>query len=98
MNHENSRRRSGSQESANTTNSTTTSRTVTSDGKWDGYEGGNRSRVAESNTSQDKWHKQGAPKKTAVEKAMAAVQRSSEVPKHEQLQKDSDSDDSDYEM
>lgn len=96
--HEDSRHRSDSQESATTTNTTTTSRTVTGDGKWDGYEGGNGSRVAQSNTSQDKWYKQGAPKKTAVEKAMAAVQRSSELPKHEQLQKDSDSDGSDYEM
>jgi hypothetical protein len=96
---ENHRPRSSSQESSTTTGTNTTTRTTTSNGTWAGYPGGNWSRVGEGHTSRatDKWHKQGAVKKNAVEKAMAAVERS-QGPRNEQRQKDSDDDDSDFDM
>lgn len=89
---ENARRRSSSQVSAATE---TTNITSTTNGTWAGYINGTR--VVGGNTSRatDKWHKQGAVKKNAVEKVMAAVER--QKPKNEQRQKDSD-DDSDFEM
>lgn len=89
---ENARRRSSSQVSAATEPTNITS---TTNGTWAGYTNGTR--VVGGNTSRatDKWHKQGAVKKNAVEKVMAAVER--QKPKNEQRQKDSD-DDSDFEM
>lgn len=97
---ENHRLRSSSEESSTTTTTNTTTRTTTSNGTWAGYGDGDSRRVGESHTSRpaDKWAKQGAVKKNAVEKAMAAVERSQGAG-NEQLQRDSDDDNSDdFEM
>lgn len=97
------RRRSNSQDSqdsAATAATQETTNTVKSNGPWGeiGYTA--PPRLARSGTSQsDKWVKQTAVKKTATEKVMATVERSSRGPQNQQRPKDEDDDsDSDYEM
>ena len=103
VSNENSHQRASSQDSAATADTVTTTSSGTTQNAWDGYRDGDsaRSRTARSGTSHvtDKWHKQGAVKKTATEKVRATVERSARGPQNQQRLKDEDDDsDSEFEM
>ena len=99
VSNENSQRRTSSQDSAATGDTLTTTRSGTTQSALDGYGDGDSADSWTANVTADKWHKQGAVKRTATEKVRATVERSGHGARNRQrLREEDDDSDSEFEM